>query len=492
MRSSRIKEPSDSRRGPWLLGVVLGASLLGAALVASAQIGGSAHDLGSGSGNTVRADPSPTPPNVTTDQICVFCHTPHAGEGEPWLWNRPLEAEEAFTPYDSGSLDYPSLEGLQLPGDSSRVCLSCHSGQATIGGVLVVDSEILAPGEEIQMLGTETDGTMPVGTYGEESGFTRRLGNSLTNDHPISMTYDSALATADGELRTPTETEVIRCGSCHDPHLGPSAKYLRYNRLQQAQPAGSGAAFDEGNDIICLKCHFKDKQTAGAMLGWAESAHANSLVAAETYASAAATVRDFDANVPVWQVACLNCHDTHVVTGSRRLLREGVDELDSSTDLTTPKAGGSLTGATEEVCFQCHTSDGQTILNTAGNEVPDIETDFGLAITMPITKADQPINAATEEEVHDIEDSDFYEAPSKLGKGDLDNRHAECTDCHDPHRVIKNQAFNDPDPGTPDAEGTHDHSAPHDNIASGVLRGSLGVEPSNFANIRTTSSVACL
>jgi len=53
-------------------------------------------------------------------------------------------------------------------------------------------------------------------------------------------------------------------------------------------------------------------------------------------------------------------------------------------------------------------------------------------------------------------------------------RHAECTDCHNPHRVMRNSLFND----TGNAlNPTHDHSAGHSNIASGALRGSWGVEP---------------
>ena len=41
------------------------------------------------------------------------------------------------------------------------------------------------------------------GQANADHGFTRRLGTDLRNDHPISFTYDAALASADGELRTP-------------------------------------------------------------------------------------------------------------------------------------------------------------------------------------------------------------------------------------------------------------------------------------------------
>ena len=56
------------------------------------------------------------------------------------------------------------------------------------------------------------------------------------------------------------------------------------------------------------------------------------------------------------------------------------------------------------------------------------------------------------------------------------NRHVECTDCHNPHRVMRNSRFNST--GS-DTERTHTHvtGAPHSNVASGALRGTWGVEP---------------
>jgi hypothetical protein len=78
---------------------------------------------------------------------------------------------------------------------------------------------------------------------------------------------------------------------------------------------------------------------------------------------------------------------------------------------------------------------------------------------------------------------DFIESRANMGKislgGSLNNRHAECTDCHNPHRVTRRRQFNDNNlGGVLDAAGTHDHdNTPHSNIASGVLRGAWGVEP---------------
>jgi len=132
-----------------------------------------------------------------------------------------------------------------------------------------------------------------------------------------------------------------------------------------------------------------------------------------------------------------------------------------------------------------------------GTDVPDIKVDFNLPFRMPIRSENQ----AAGMEVHDIgstgEDTqelnqrgkDFIESRANLGKismgGSLNNRHAECTDCHNPHRVTRRRQFNQDNlDGTLDASGTHNHdnANPHTNIASGVLRGMWGVEPVYTSN----------
>ena len=413
---------------------------------------------------------------TTLDQVCVFCHTPHGATNFPGapLWNREINVNQTYTVYTSSSLDAEDIMGqLDQPGGSSKLCLSCHDGTLAIGTVNVLGGQ---QNVNIPMTGTALDGSMPAGDGGL-TGFTRDLGIDLTNDHPISLNYDTNLANVDSELLDPATaahigvrapgfrptvpleatgvggTAQIQCASCHDPHIRDEdvnaiAKFLRLNRFQQAAPLGGN--FDANIDIVCLSCHDKT--------GWNTSAHASPTVANETYTAAASAQREFPAALQVWQASCLNCHDTHSVHGSRRLLREGTDDFGS------PKTGGNA--ALEETCYQCHTAI-PVVTNTA-NEVKNIQTDFNLARHMPITSVDQ--TAGTE--VHDIVDSDFTEPQALLGRP-LSNRHAECTDCHNPHRVMRDSLFN----GTGLQQATHEHAANHSNIASGALRGSWGVEP---------------
>jgi hypothetical protein len=491
------------------------AMLLGSNNLVMASVIDSKHNLSATGPGPVKA--------VSETQVCVFCHTPHGGDqtaGAP-LWNRLLSTV-TYTPYLSSSTDADQPPGQ--PGASSKVCLSCHDGTLAIGVVGNLNSRKA----NIAMEGT-TNGKMPDGTI-PGTGFTSNLGIDLSYDHPISFIYSATLPTAvsnvvvnDGELRPPPvtdgsdtivgnrgfgvkptfplEDDQMQCPTCHDPHLSTSnsPKFLRGLLLQQTT-SPTGGLFSPTKDLMCLACHDKDK--AGPTT-WSQSVHAyNDVdVANEAYTDSAADLREFPRGTKVWQASCVNCHDTHTVPGARHLLREATDSSN------TPKTGGL--SALEENCYQCHsdTSDLSNVLdpNSPPNIVPDIKSDFLLPYRMPI---------AAQPETHDIggnfDDSsgvsgglatagtggsckpgdqcgkDFVESEALLGRasagGVIDNRHTECTDCHNPHRTIKNRLFN-ANPITPDAAGTHQHNieatnlVAHSNIASGSLRGTFGVEP---------------
>jgi hypothetical protein len=429
--------------------------------------------LGGGDTRDVKAN--------SESEICVFCHTPHGAdadlEARGPLWNKTL-LNTTYTRYSSSSID----SNIGQVNGVSKLCLSCHDGTIAIGSVRNIRREERTISMSITGGGT----TMPAGE-GVTTGYTRNLGKDLRNDHPISLTYDSNFVGNDGEMRnlnaevgdppkplfsvrgvgprpgiqnihlqpvTPgSSTGQVQCISCHDPHIRETTdnniKFLRFNRLQTGSPSGAGSPFVANNDIICLACHTK--------AGWSTSAHAQPDVANETYTNAAANIREFPTGTTVSESACLACHDTHTVQGSRRLLRGGTDGGASG----SIKQGGN--SAIEETCYACHSSNGDTLSDTS--QVPNIKSEFGLRRRMPID---------IQNEVHDIVDADLIESTNNLG-----NRHVECTDCHNPHRVVKRQMFNEHNGNGSDGEGTHVHenNIEHTNIASGVLRGTWGVEP---------------
>jgi len=203
---------------------------LGFAVTSFAAITGSAHDLRNWGGNG-------------EDRICAFCHTPHHAltTGAP-LWSR-APSTTAYTPlYDSNTFD--GTISNQLAGPSG-LCMSCHDG------VLAVDSYYGATGGT----GSGSD------NWG---GYAVGLTNGLGNDHPIGFTYDTALATTDGELHDPASATfvgsptsvtvasvlsggIMTCATCHDVHNSKSLTGAETYLLYGTQ-VGSG---------ICLSCHDK-------------------------------------------------------------------------------------------------------------------------------------------------------------------------------------------------------------------------------------------
>jgi predicted CXXCH cytochrome family protein len=185
--------------------------------LAYAQITGSAHDF--------------TGETWSGGQICIVCHTPHNSvttvTNAP-LWNHDVTTQ-TFTPYASSTMN--AVAGQ--PGGHSKLCLSCH------------------------------DGSVALGSYGGLTGTTMitggaLLGTDLSNDHPISFVYNTALATADGGLFDPAthvtslggtiaanllSSGEVQCSSCHDVHN-------KYNLpgLLKISNAGSG---------LCITCHNK-------------------------------------------------------------------------------------------------------------------------------------------------------------------------------------------------------------------------------------------
>lgn len=177
-------------------------------------------------------------------EICVVCHTTHHSDTsvtEAPLWNHELTSQ-TFAMYSSPTLD--AAQDAQ-PSGASKLCLSCH------------------------------DGATALDAYGGNVGSVFMTGpaavganNDLTDDHPISIVYDSALAVTDPGLLDPTQQTVtigsgdktrtglvselmtpagkVQCSSCHDVH---NAFVAGNNRFLLMLP--------KSGSQICLACHDK-------------------------------------------------------------------------------------------------------------------------------------------------------------------------------------------------------------------------------------------
>jgi len=192
----------------------------------SQTIVGSAHDFTIVPGNVWN----------TTGKICIVCHTPHnaATIPEAPLWNHEVSAA-TYILYDvsiSPTFDATAAQ----PDGSSKLCLSCHDGTVAL----------------------DNFGGVTGGTFFIPTGDDHNLTTDLSDDHPVSFTYNTALATLDGGLYDPSvgtttlggtiDSDLLfngklQCASCHDVHNG--SGQLKLLRIDNA-----GSSF-------CLTCHDK-------------------------------------------------------------------------------------------------------------------------------------------------------------------------------------------------------------------------------------------
>ena len=254
-----------------LLAILICIAIPGASALES--IIGSKHDLSASGPGPLKA--------ATESEICLFCHTPHHANQVP-LWNHTLSTA-TYVPYSSST----AKATIGQPTGASKLCLSCHDGTVALGMV----SNRKTP---IAMQGSSS--TIPPGSTS--------LGTDLSDDHPISFPYNSALASAhNGQLKDPTvltgkvhpdHNSELQCTSCHDPHNNEFGKFLLVNNTASA---------------LCLTCH--------APTYWSDSTHRTST---KTWNSLGLNPWPHTTQTTVAANACENCHAPHSAGTPQRLL----------------------------------------------------------------------------------------------------------------------------------------------------------------------------
>jgi len=186
-------------------------------------------------------------------EVCIVCHTPHSagGAADGPLWNHTSTTTE-YTPYSSpfGTLQGTIGTTAAVPTGVSKMCLSCHDGSIALndfagaaGTPVIIDA---ATG------------------YNDISTITGLLDTDGSDDHPISITFTTATASADGFLHNPSSRtftwgsatptiqvgmlrqDKVECSSCHDVH---NERGLAVgSALLKVTNAGSA---------LCLTCHNK-------------------------------------------------------------------------------------------------------------------------------------------------------------------------------------------------------------------------------------------
>ncbi len=279
-----------------LLGCLAQVAMAGNGLgTLGSTIVGSKHDLSIsnyyGDGSSFGVTPS--------DQICVFCHTPHGANidldnnssddpedtvrASAPLWNRNItetNLSASFSPYGSspGYQSYTlntSFSAGWVPSPVSLVCLSCHdSALANSGssGIVTTDGSFGDTHNLVNMPNRSGADTPNCAACHPDGGTVPplwwQIGPDMSNDHPVSMAYPPNYAGwADDFYPAPNAvtgwTDIklykgrVECPSCHNPHNPGEIVYvddsypavpIKYAPFLRVTLDGS---------TLCLTCHKK-------------------------------------------------------------------------------------------------------------------------------------------------------------------------------------------------------------------------------------------
>jgi predicted CXXCH cytochrome family protein len=328
---------------PWICASLLSLCLPAYAGVAHAKmsIASTKHNLSFSGPGEVKA--------LSESRICIFCHTPHNAHPATPLWNREIKALN-YTLYESSTLNPQT--NISQPTGPSRLCLSCHDGTIALGKVLSSSTEIAFSSRYVHS----------------------SLGTDLSDDHPVSFSYFTALPNEELNPALPHDLHFygsgsIHCSTCHDAHDDANGKFL---------------AVDNRFSALCTKCHSKK--------GWADASHNLSMAAWNNVHPNPwpHNQRHSPANqwLTVRENGCLNCHRPHTAGGPKRLLNFLAEE---------------------ENCYPCH--NGNVARKNIQAEFSKSSAHRVEANTIGLTQnahdpAESPLNSSW---------------------------HVECADCHNPH-----------------------------------------------------------
>ncbi|MFQ5353447.1 MAG: cytochrome c3 family protein, partial [Thermodesulfobacteriota bacterium] len=347
--------------------------------------------------------------STATTEICVFCHAPHNGNPAGPAWNRG-DPGATYDIYQSDTI----VATIGQPTGSSKLCLSCHDGTIAIGSL------VNAPG-------VLEGATLPVTGAGVTAGkltsvSTAFIGTDLRDDHPLS--FDYALSSPDNleikaDTALPPEVKLdknnsVQCTSCHDPH-------------GTIYPAFMVTSLENG--ALCNACHTKRYWDTSPSVHRDSTALWN--LAGENPYHLDMGAAGFDDDTPQMQ-SCLACHRSHGGVAGKALLK-GTDPVTS-------------TVVDEEwTCLNCHNG------NVAAKDIDSLFLKLSKHDVKGVSGAHVASRAFPGEPAR--------ETAANLGL----NRHAECSDCHNPHGA---------------KAGNHTIGGINGNIVAPNVLGSWGVMPS--------------
>ncbi len=359
-----------------IIAATVASMALGASAVGQMQsILDSPHNLSSTGPGRIRAS--------SEQEVCIFCHTPHNATPIRPLWNRQLPTS-SYTVYTSRSLDAQPGQ----PTGSSKLCLSCHDGTIALGSVFSRDQVIrMAAGVTV----------LPPGAS--------NLGTDLSDDHPISFRYDSALAQKDRKLTQPAAlpsalhldaNSELQCTTCHDAHNNVYGDFLTMSNLNSELCVSCHriSTTTLTSHTACNACHRSHSAPSGPYLlrgervattctGCHDGTHpgAANIAADLNRISVHDTGSDVDPMEPIYgHVTCSDCHEPHSMgTGEARApgIRPSFGAVSG-----VNASGAPVTKAQYEyeVCYKCHAENNALRTATVPRAITQLNTRLEFAL----------------------------------------------------------------------------------------------------------------
>ncbi len=410
-------------------------------------------------------------------QMCSKCHTVHRGKKE-FLFNRTQEAAMCYTCHDAeGSGSKYTIEAEYTPDHTSRhplpmehtgkECASCHNphlNAVTNPRLLAAkkaDGTSVGSGNDFCYVchGASGPDRILEDTAGPHDVFETSVHNSANFPTPESGSNVKCVmchnnhASADVRLTKAPEEENcyqchgdpadqygilnvkeffsklsihnvngssltgnVECVNCHNPH------YIQSLLLNTSDPYDTIHVWTDDRSKFCIKCHDGDEppiRQVSRDVNVPYSVYFPAVLVTQTTADYSGTngwlnksnyVNNVDGGgIPysahyAENVQCTDCHNPHGSDGKRLLARK------------EDTASSASTGE----CMNCHSYSGEwhNIYPTAP------------AIFLELTNAsNHPVFDKNSTNIHS--DSEDYATIY------VDNRHAECWDCHDPHSTQK-------------------------------------------------------
>ncbi|WP_305041946.1 hypothetical protein [Geoalkalibacter sp.] len=251
-----------------LLALLLCGGWAASAAMGPQKVARTVHNLSTSSEWMYKAD--------NEDEICIFCHTPHGGSLNGPLWNRALPGAMEFTHYTTATLDSVAGGANRALSDESLLCMSCHDGAMAVNHVLNPSNRTgvqptMMGGQDVAIVAIWGIGGR-IGDVVDELNFPQGETRNLTDDHPISFSFDAVRTAYQGagrgnQLHSAADAIAagvrfysggnrVECGSCHDPHVN----------YDSTIPMGDPTADEDYRPFLitpnigsalCLACHNK-------------------------------------------------------------------------------------------------------------------------------------------------------------------------------------------------------------------------------------------